>query len=341
MIPIVFAAALVIAPPSPTAKQLRSATVAGIYDGTTVRLKGGAFKGPPVGATRPRVELVANLTATGELDGMQGDERIALLSKSDGVDDTNLYLAVFALRDKKVANVATILVGAKVQPKALAILGRTIELDVIEPGPTDFACCPTRPARRAYWLEPGGLKAITDVPFELIHDRIVFHASVGSLPDLSFLLDTGADRSTLDQEIAARAGHATLDAFMITGVQIGIEDVPPFDVDVADLSSTSHALGREIGGVLGNDVLRSRILQIDYPRRRLRILPDAPPTPPGALARPMKFVDGGHVPMLEDVVTENGKTIPVAINGRLGNPGLALFVVTLNYRDGQFVIVKP
>jgi hypothetical protein len=116
----------------------------------------------------------------------------------------------------------------------------------------------------------------------------------------------------------------------------------------------------------------------------------------------MTFVEGGHVPRLDDVVTVNGKTVPVALDtgsasaleifpgaqellgaglwktkdksghahvaslaifgvaiepqqvalsvragptgstlGRLGNPGLAPFVLTLNYRDGRLVLAKP
>ena len=131
---------------------------------------------------------------------------------------------------------------------------------------------------------------------------------------------------------------------MIAGLRIGTENLP------------------QIGGVLGNDILRSRILQIDYPRRRLRLLRDAPPTPPGALVRPMKYVDGSHVPMLEDVVTVNGKNVPATLDTgaysaiTIGTVTLAAREITLSGRPGpigsnmgrlgnlglaQFVLLKP
>jgi len=49
-----------------------------------------------------------------------------------------------------------------------------------------------------------------------------------------------------------------------------------------DLSKISSALGRPIGGVLGYSLLKTRIVQIDYPHRKVRFYISAPSCPMAA-----------------------------------------------------------
>ncbi len=146
---------------APTLEQLRGAKVRGIYKGKTVQIKNGVYEGASFvagGASHPRVELLSKMTATGNLDNLPGEERVALLAESSGGSGTDLFLAVFGLRGGKVENLGTVRVGDRVQLRVLNIMDRTIVLDVVEGGPNDPACCPTQAARLTYALENGALK---------------------------------------------------------------------------------------------------------------------------------------------------------------------------------------
>ncbi len=59
-------------------------------------------------------------------------------------------------------------------------------------------------------------------------------------------------------------------------VQLGGLTATKVDALAMDLSKLSSALGRPIGGVLGYSLLKTRIVQIDYPNRTVRFYTNAP-----------------------------------------------------------------
>jgi hypothetical protein len=153
-------------PVAPTLEQIRAASVRGIVQGKTVKLKDGKYEGAPFvrgGTERPTVALVERYSSTGNLDDTPAEERVVLLTQSSGGSGANLFLAVFGMRGGSVRNLATVLVGDRTQPSMLAIGGGMIFLDVVEAGPGDAACCPTQPARKTYRYGRHGLEPVTGV----------------------------------------------------------------------------------------------------------------------------------------------------------------------------------
>lgn len=148
------------APAALTIDQVRNATIAGVYD-TPVTLQNGVYEGPPFvegGASRPRLQIVGDLVASGNLDGTPGDEAAAMLSENSGGSGEMIYLAVVGRRDGAPTSLGTVQVGDRTKIRTFAVAGADVVMDVIEAGPEDAMCCPTQLARRTYGLENGSLK---------------------------------------------------------------------------------------------------------------------------------------------------------------------------------------
>jgi predicted aspartyl protease len=135
-------------------------------------------------------------------------------------------------------------------------------------------------------------QGVIEVPFEFIHESIVVQATVNGHGPFWMLLDTGADPSIVELgtakniglKIAARgqqgSGGGTGDNLAyetsLPLVQIGGLTASNVDALAMELSKLSSALGRPISGVLGYSLLKTRIVQIDYPNRRVRFYTRAP-----------------------------------------------------------------
>ena len=114
-----------------TLDQLRNASYYGIYD-ASVKLTDGKYEGSPFqpgAASRPQVILVDKLIAWGDLDGDGSDEAVVLLAENSGASGTRNYLAVVAVRGGKPVNVATHLLGDRVQLRAIRIESGRLVVD--------------------------------------------------------------------------------------------------------------------------------------------------------------------------------------------------------------------
>jgi hypothetical protein len=100
----------------------------------------------------------------------------------------------------------------------------------------------------------------------------------------------------------------------IAGLRIGSEEIPPIDALAMDLSAASRRLGVEIAGILGYSFLSGRIVEIDYPRRLLRLLPEAPAYARTALVAPLQTESHARSPLLTQLVRVNGKPLPVTLD---------------------------
>ena len=148
------------APPAPTVEQLKNATYTGIYDGP-ITLKDGAYEGepsPPDSSLRPRAGLLPATRVAGDLDGDGKAEAAVLVWRASGGSGVFTYLAVVADKGDTVANVATALIGDRVQVQALSIAGRRIVVDVVGHGPGEPMCCPTQKQRRTWEFTDTGLR---------------------------------------------------------------------------------------------------------------------------------------------------------------------------------------
>ena len=145
---------------APTLVELRNGTIHGIGEGP-ITLRDGAWEGEPFqpgGASRPRVTLWDQPIAVGDLDGRSGDEVAAILSASTGGSANLVYVAVFGRRDDgRPTPAVAALVGDRIKVHAMSIAERQVTLDIVEAGPGDPACCPSRLARKSYILQGAAL----------------------------------------------------------------------------------------------------------------------------------------------------------------------------------------
>jgi heat shock protein HslJ len=147
------------APGTPTADQLKGATYTGIND-TPVTLKDGAWEGPPVGRSKPRVVLQFASLEVGAITADGAPEAVVLLRKSSGGTGVFTFIAVVADRGGKIENVATAPLGDHEQVRSLSIVDRRIVAEVIGYGPGEPMCCPTQRQRRTWYWTSTGLKEL-------------------------------------------------------------------------------------------------------------------------------------------------------------------------------------
>jgi len=144
----------------PLTAAVANLSYSGIYD-EVVTLTDGRWEGAPFvegGASRPAVGLVDNFILSGDLDGDGNDEVVAILWENSGGSGTNIYIAVAGNREGYNANLGTALVGDRVQLRSGRIHNARVELDIVQQGPEDAACCPSQLARRSWKLGARGLQ---------------------------------------------------------------------------------------------------------------------------------------------------------------------------------------
>ena len=145
---------------APTLKEIKNASYSGI-EGLkgSVKLVDGRWKGRPYkkgSASRPVVSLVGDFRITGDLDGDGTDDAVVLLNYAPGGTGQLLHLALMARKKGKIQNLATTLIGDRVQIRDVRIEQKRIFVDVIQAGPKDAMCCPGEVTTREWTLEPGG-----------------------------------------------------------------------------------------------------------------------------------------------------------------------------------------
>ena len=147
---------------APTLDELRNGTIHGIAE-APITLRDGAWESAPFqpgGASRLRVTLWDQPIAVGDLDGRPGEEMAAILSASTGGSASLVYVAAFGRRDDgRLAPAVAALVGDRVKVHAMSIAERRVTLDIVEAGPGDPQCCPSRLARKSYTLQGAALVA--------------------------------------------------------------------------------------------------------------------------------------------------------------------------------------
>lgn len=149
---------------APVLEELQHMTFSGFEGLDPVTLQDGLWQGPPAaegGASHPEVRLLGDVLLTGDLDADGVDETAVFLDLSTGGTGQLLYLAVAKRVDGIPRNLATTLVGDRVQIRNARIDSGNIVLDVVQPGPQDAMCCPGELATRAWTLHtPGELRPL-------------------------------------------------------------------------------------------------------------------------------------------------------------------------------------
>jgi heat shock protein HslJ len=145
---------------APTLKELKNASYSGIEGlKSPIKLADGRWKGIPYkkgSASRPVVSLAGDFRVTGDLDADGTDDAVVVLNHAPGGTGQLLYLAVMTRRKGSIKNVATALLGDRVQIRDLRIAPKRILVDVVRAGPKDSMCCPGELTTLGWNVEPNG-----------------------------------------------------------------------------------------------------------------------------------------------------------------------------------------
>ena len=129
----------------------------------TVTLINGRWQGEPFvkgGASRTVVTFVRDFHLIADLDVDNMDDAVVLLNENSGGTGQNLYLAVVKSVNGKLQNVATKLIGDRVQIKIARIEKGQIFFEIVRAGKEDAACCPGEVLELGWNMTPQGLKEI-------------------------------------------------------------------------------------------------------------------------------------------------------------------------------------
>jgi heat shock protein HslJ len=149
---------------APTIDELKQAAFRGLQiESGTITLSDGRWEGKPPaagGSSGPRVDLVADLRLAADLDGDGREEAVVLLAESQGGSGVLVDLAVTARDGDAVRNVATVLLGDRIQVRDVRLVGATLVVDLVRAGPGDALCCPGELATRFFRLRQDQLDEI-------------------------------------------------------------------------------------------------------------------------------------------------------------------------------------
>jgi len=224
-------------------RDLANATYAGIFD-QPVRLSNGRWEGEPFapgGASRPSLLLIDDFWATGDLDGDGRQEAVVFLAESSGGSGSRIYIAAMGWDSGQPVNLGTALIGDRVQLRTLRIIDNRVELDVVQQGPDDAACCPTQKATRSWQLDSRQLAEVAS--------QITGRVSLADLAGVEWTLTHFA----WDEPVpAGLAITLTVEEDRIAGSSgcnryfAGLEESQPGNVTVSAIGSTRMACPEDV-----------------------------------------------------------------------------------------------
>jgi heat shock protein HslJ len=121
-------------------------------DQGTVQLNNGEYR-----AAAEQIVTLTNFAAFGDLDGDGQDEAAVILVTNTGGSGSFYDLAIVRKQSGALTNLATTLLGDRVQIKSLRIENGKISVDLLTQGPDDAMCCPTQYVINQYALQNGEL----------------------------------------------------------------------------------------------------------------------------------------------------------------------------------------
>ena len=134
----------------PTHAELANTTFTGLFE-DSVQLVDGQWDGEPFvegGASRPTAGLVDDFILRGDLTGDGSAESVVLIWTNSGGSGTFDYLAAAGREGESVVILDTAELGDRVKVRSGRIVESRIEIDVVQAGPKDAACCPSQMATR-------------------------------------------------------------------------------------------------------------------------------------------------------------------------------------------------
>jgi hypothetical protein len=154
------------------------------------------------------------------------------------------------------------------------------------------------------------------------HGLVVVPAQVMGISG-DYILDTAAPRTQLHADAAQGAGYA--DAELTGEVRVADLRLPRRPVQVLSLDSRAWMLPTPIAGVIGADVLRAYVVDVDFSPCRIRLSPPGrAPAFAAAIALPISWIggrpavraavaDGPHA-WASDFVLSTGADAPIRLS---------------------------
>ena len=167
-------------PSTPTLEQLANLTYYDVITAEPVKLVDGRWEGAPFaegGSERPVVELIREPIIFGDLNGDGTDDAAVLLAESSGGSGTRIWVSTVGVQLDRPTCFGSALVGDRPQIRSMRIDERGwIRLEVVDAGPRDPVCCPTKLWTKEWTLVEGKLMQVSalmgeSLSVELIADR--------------------------------------------------------------------------------------------------------------------------------------------------------------------------
>jgi hypothetical protein len=133
---------------------------------------------------------------------------------------------------------------------------------------------------------PGQTSATrAELPMQLVNNLAFVSVRAGTSDPLSFILDAGASATVMNRTVAerlgldlqpsedARTGGGPVQTASATGIALSVGNVslPDITIVAIDLSGLHAGLGRPVDGILGHDIFRHYVVEIDYAANRVRL----------------------------------------------------------------------
>ena len=180
----------------------------------------------------------------------------------------------------------------------------------------------------------------------LLNNLPVIYVRIGYSAPLPFILDTGASSTVIDQAEAARLNLKTTSGTDVTTgggsvqstevrdvfIDVGRLKLPKSTMVAIDLAPLASGLGQPISGILGYDVFKQFVVQIDYARKTVAFhTPARYSAPTGAEVLPITIRD--QVPFVSsEILGASGST---AINLVLDTGQTSALTLVRSFVDKQ------
>ncbi|HYB94603.1 MAG TPA: retroviral-like aspartic protease family protein [Vicinamibacterales bacterium] len=169
--------------------------------------------------------------------------------------------------------------------------------------------------------------------FELLDDgSIVVPVTIGGTGPYRFVLDTGSSRTVMSTRLWKALRRPVIaktlvltpagrdEAFVVRLDDLSVDGRPPVGVTAAVMPADRYAAGRQVDGLIGQDVLASAVYTIDYDRRSV-VWHDAGDVVPG-YRLPLSVCNNR---LLVSLPQHDGDREPLAFVPDTGSDGLVLF----------------
>jgi hypothetical protein len=182
--------------------------------------------------------------------------------------------------------------------------------------------------------------AALNLPVEIANNLIFVAVREGQSEPLSFILDTGASATVMNRSVAdrlglslkesedARTGGGSVETATATGVTMHVGSASLTDVTIVaiDLSGLQTGLGRPVDGILGYDIFRRYVVQIDYAGQSVSLIEPAE-FRPGATDGVVPIVMEDRIPFAQiQVVGPTGEASDAKVEFDTGQTGAMTLV---------------